>query len=71
MGCNASKNKVHIVGPAPGTPPKNPRETSDRKSKLGNGKRKTRRSVMGSQDSLGGVSVSSENRHGSATSKVS
>lgn len=69
MGCNSSKNKVHIVGTVPSTTTTSSNKKEPRKS--GSAKRRSKKSAMGSQDSLGGVSVTSENRQGSASSKVS
>lgn len=67
MGCNSSKNKVHIVGAAPTSEPKLRSGANDNSPhKLS----KRNKKAMGSQDSLGGMSNASE-RLGSGSSKVS
>ena len=69
MGCNSSKNKVHIVGAAPTTEPQLRTSAKSKRQRSG-GKSKRQKNAMGSQDSLGGASDTSE-RVGSGTSKVS
>lgn len=72
MGCNSSKNKVHIVGAVAPTSLKSPGNVVNSKTKPSSGKKRSKKgSMMGSQGSLGGVSIGSENRQGSASSKVS